>query len=220
MKSDSNIPIIILGAGGHAKVIAEALIQAGFKVKGLTSPDKSRNVTFFGLKVLGTDEILSNFSPSEVMLANGIGTLPGGKLRWKLAKRMRENGFVFTQVIHPSSVVALDVELAEGVQIMAGSVIQTNVRIGQDSIINTGTLIDHDCQIAENCHIAPGVVCSGGVKIGKGTHLGTGTTVIQNISIGRNTVIGAGTTIYKNVAANTKFVQSLQSKTKLVETSN
>lgn len=200
------MPIIILGAGGHAKVVAEALIQAGLEIKGLTSPDKNQNATFFGLKVLGTDEILSTFSPSEVMLANGIGALPGGKLRWQLAKRMREKGFMFTRVIHPSSVVALDVEFAEGVQIMAGTVIQTNVRIGTDSIINTGALIDHDCHIAENCHIAPGVVCSGGVKIRGETHLGTGATVVQNITIGRNTVIGAGSTIYRNVPANTKFI--------------
>ena len=199
-------PVIILGAGGHAKVIADALLQSGHKILGFVIPDKKQETSFYGFSVLSDDDI-DTFQPDSVVLANGIGALPYQGKRRALAARMRDQGYTFTTIIHPSAVVASDVELAEGVQVMAGSVIQSGTKIGIDSIINTGVLLDHDCKIAERCHLAPGVVCSGGVNIGEGTHVGTGVLVIQNISIGKNSVVAAGSVIYKNVLSNETFIQ-------------
>jgi sugar O-acyltransferase (sialic acid O-acetyltransferase NeuD family) len=202
--------VILLGAGGHAKVVAEALIQSGKTILGLVAPDKKKGSKCFGLDVLGNDDELLSYSPREVVLANGIGALPGIVLRWKLAGQMREKGFQFTRVIHPSATIAADVIVGEGAQVMAGSIIQPGSSIAQDSIVNTRVSIDHDCKIGENCHLAPGVILSGCVNIGKGAHLGTGATVIQNISIGANSTVSAGSIVYKDLVNDKMLIQIKQ----------
>ncbi len=207
MNSSFSKPVIILGAGGHAKVVADVLLNSGKNLIGFAAPHKPPGTKFFNLEVLGDEKILSKYPPENILLANGVGAMPYQDQRWKLASRVREKGYSFLTTIHPSSVVAKDVELEEGVQIMAGSVIQPGTRVGRDSIINTGVLLDHDCTISSNCHLAPGVVLSGSVKIGEGSHIGTGTSVIQSISIGKNCVIAAGSIIYKNIPDSSIIIQ-------------
>jgi sugar O-acyltransferase (sialic acid O-acetyltransferase NeuD family) len=192
-------PVIILGSGGHARVILDVLRLTGKDVLGVVTPNRKVDSAFVGLKVLGGDDAIESYSSSDVVLVNGVGALPYQKTRWQLAMRMRKLGFKFLTIIHPSAIVANDVELAEGAQIMAGVVIQPGTTIGRDSIINTGVLVDHDCEISRNCHLAPGVVMSGGVSVGSGTQIGCGTTIIQNISIGEGSLIAAGSVIYRDV---------------------
>jgi sugar O-acyltransferase (sialic acid O-acetyltransferase NeuD family) len=206
----SNKPVLILGAGGHAKVVADALIQTGNEILGFLTPDKIPGSKFFRYGILGDDSVVDKYSPDNVVLANGIGSLPHQHLRWSLAAKMRQKGFTFLTVIHPSTIIANDVRLDEGVQIMAGVVIQPSSHIGKDTIINTGVMIDHDCKVGENCHIAPGVVCSGKVYIASNSHLGTGTAVIQDVSIGENCVIAAGSVIYKDIPSHMKYIQTMQ----------
>lgn len=194
-------PVIILGAGGHAKVIAESLRLSNREILGFVTPELEAGTVYCGATVLGDDTIIYDYTIDEIELANGIGSLPENYHRWKLARLMRDKYYSFTTVIHPNAIVASDVILGEGAQVMAGVVIQSGATVGRDTIINTGAIVDHDCVIAENCHLAPGVVCSGGVSVGRNTHIGTGVKVIQGINIGERSVIGAGSTIYKNVPA-------------------
>ena len=201
-----------MGSGGHAKVVTDALELSGREILGFVTPDLQAGTEFCGKKVLGNDEAINHHSPDEIELINGIGSLPGKRLRWKLAKKMRKQGYIFTSVINPDAVVAPDVSLDEGAQIMAGAVIQPGTTIGKDSIINTGVLIDHDCKIAENCHLAPGVVCSGGVIIGSNTHLGTGTIVIEYRSIGSDCTVAAGSVVYKDIPDGTTLIQTKPNK--------
>lgn len=212
MSSDNTKPAIILGAGGHAKVIAEALLHSQTEILGFVTPDKNIGEKYFGHMVLGDDEIILNYRPDEIILANGIGSLPNSDMRWRVATQMREHGYAFSTIIHPKSIVANDVCLSEGVQLMAGSVVQTGAKIGEDCIINTGVLIDHDCVIEAGCHLAPGVVCSGGVRVGRRVHVGTGTSVINNISIGDNVIIAAGSVVYEDIPRDVRFMQSRSKK--------
>lgn len=207
MNRDKNRPVIILGAGGHATVVADALRQSGRKIIGLLTPDAKPGAELCGSIVLGDDQALDEYSPDAIELANGIGAMPGNNARWHQSAQMRELGYRFISVIHPSAVIAEGVALAEGVQIMAGAVIQPGVGIGRDSIINTGVLLDHDCVIGGSCHIAPGAVCSGGVRMGDGVHLGTGSVIIQGISIGLGSVVAAGSVVYRDISDNTTFIQ-------------
>ena len=202
-----NRPIIVLGSGGHAKVLIEALHQSGLHVIGITDPIMPESSNILGVKVLGNDDVVFNYSPDEVLLVNGIGDMPGTDLRSKLNNCMEEKGFQFTTVIHPSAVIASDVVIDKGTQIMAGVVIQPGVKIGLSCIINTGTNVDHDCVINDYCHLAPGVTLSGNVAIGKRSHIGTGASIIQGVSIGENSIIAAGSIIYKDIPANTKYIQ-------------
>ena len=194
-------PVILLGAGGHAKVLLEALQLEGRNVLGLLTPDLEKGSKHLGLEVLGDDEQLQQFKPSEIDIVNGIGSLPFEQLRWKVSSKMRSWGFRLSTVIHPATVVSSNATLEEGVQIMAGCVIQSGCTIGRDTVINTGTTIDHDCMIGGKTHIAPGCAFSGGVRVGKAVHIGTGCSVIQNIKVGEGAVVAAGTILYQDVEA-------------------
>ena len=208
----SDKPVIIMGAGGHAKVVVDALQLYGREILGFVTPDMKIGTEFCGKKVLGNDEAINHYLPDEVELVNGVGSLPRKNLRWKLADKMRKQGYIFASIIHPDAVIASDIILDEGVQIMAGAVIQSGTKVGQDSIINTGALIDHDCEIADNCHLAPGVICSGGVKIGSNSHLGTGTIVTEFRSIGDNCTVAAGSVVFKDILDNAIFIQTRTNK--------
>ena len=197
--SGQSLPLLILGAGGHAKVLLEALFREQHKIIGVATPHLDSGTDYLGVNVLGSDEAVFEYDIQEVLLINGVGSVPGNQLRWDLSVTMRERGYRFGNVIHPNSTIATDVLLAEGVQLMAGTVIQPGSKIGQDSIINTGSQIDHDSIIGDQCHIAPGVILSGEVQIGDNVHIGTGAKVIQGITIGEGSVIAAGTTVYKDV---------------------
>ena len=207
MTTSNDKPVIILGAGGHAKVVAEVLKVCGHEIIGLLTPDEEPGDRCFGVKVLGDDDAIASFLPDEVVLANGIGFLPGENLRWRLASKMRNQGYNFIKVIHPSAIIAEDIIFGDGVHVLERAVIQPGVMVGRDSIINTGAIINHDCKIGEECHMAPSVTLGGNVVVGSKSYLGIGANVIQNILIGMGSVVGAGSIVCKNLENNVKFIQ-------------
>lgn len=191
------LPIVFLGGGGHAKVLMETLLLQGRDVIGYTSlKDESG-----GLQVnrLGDDRVLAGYDPETILLVNAIGSIKSTLNRRRLFEQFQNNHYHFASVIHPAAVVASDVRIPEGVQIMAGSVVQPGTSLGENTIVNTGALIDHDCVIGAHAHIAPGVVLSGGVHVAEGAHIGTGAVVIQGVAIGANSLVGAGAVIVRDV---------------------
>ncbi len=196
-------PLVMLGAGGHAAVLAEMLLEQKQLLIAVVAPDPIPvNSPLAGLKRITSDEqLLSTYSPEEVELVNGLGSIPGNNLRWKLFEFFSAKGFRFASVISPKANLSNFLELAEGVQIMMGAQVQTNASIGKNTIINTGAIVEHDCKIGAHNHIAPGVTLSGGVITASQVHIGTGASVIQSIKIGKQAVIGAGTSIVRDVAA-------------------
>ena len=200
-------PVIILGAGGHARVIAEALQRSGKAILGLLDARIPAYTAVSGLMVLGGDEHLVDYSPNDVELANGIGSLPGKcEDRLRVFRTYKEKGYGFATVIHPSAVLPEELALGEGAQVMAGAILQPGVAVGINSIINTGAIVDHDCIIGDHCHIAPGTVLSGGVRVGDEAHIGTGAHVIQGMVIGRGAVVAAGATVYRPVAEGVCYI--------------
>jgi UDP-perosamine 4-acetyltransferase len=197
-----SISVIILGAGGHAKVLITALMASSVVIAGIVDSDTALIGTkIFGIPVLGGDGLVVNeFSSSETMLVNGLGSVSLPVKRKQLFENFKSLGYGFVTVIHPSAVIALDVVIDEGAQVMAGAVIQTGTRIGSNCIINTRASVDHDCSIGDHSHIAPGVTLSGGVTVGACSHIGTGATVVQGVSIGAESIIGAGSVVLKDVA--------------------
>ncbi len=195
-------PLIVVGGGGHGRVVLEALRSAGSEVRGVVDRDPAvATLLPKGVPFLGDDAALAAFPPAQYSLVNGIGGIGDGKRR-ALFEKLREQGYAFAPVCHASAVVAHDVDRGEGSQIMAGAVLQPGVRLGADAIINTRAAIDHDCLIGDHCHVAPGVVLCGAVVVGEETHIGAGAIIIQGIRVGRGSVIGAGAIVRRDVGDN------------------
>ena len=193
-------PLLILGGGGHARVLINTLQQSGYSILGITDPDvKKHGSSLEGIAIIGDDSKLSCFSVEEILLVNAIGSVRGTHDRGSLFMNFRQKGFVFAQVIHPAAVVSPGVVLGEGVQVMAGAVIQPGCYIGDNSLINTKVSVDHDCRIGMHVHLAPGVTISGEVTIDDNVHLGCGATVIQGIRLGEGSIIGAGAVVLEDV---------------------
>jgi methionyl-tRNA formyltransferase len=201
-RDNAEKPVIVIGAGGHAKVVIEALRQLGRKIIGLTeSPDYLEDTGPFGVRIIGDDSSLSEYAPDTVRLVNGIGSLPGSNTRWDAFVHFSGKGHRFASVYHPESYIAEDTILGEGCQVMARAVIQPGTRIGRQSIINTSSSIDHDCLLGDNVHVAPGATLCGSVVVGDNVYIGAGATIIQSLSIGENAVVGAGAVVVKDVCA-------------------
>lgn len=196
--------LIIIGAGGHARVVTEALLAAGVEIAGfVTNIDEQGKGAMKGMARIGTDRDLLAQSRDAVQLVNGVGSTGDPQRRIATFETFRAAGFAFATVTHPGAIIASDAILEEGAQIMAGAVLQPGVRVGMNAIVNSGAIIDHDSSIGAHAHIAPGACLAGDVTVGIGTHIGAGATVIQNIKIAEHAVIAAGAVVVKNVAAAT-----------------
>ena len=204
-------PIVILGGGGHARVVIDALRCAGHVIAGVIDPKPDVAKTLpSGITWLGKD--LSQVRAAEVQLAIGVGSIDVGAKnpRPNLFNEAKAGGFTILSFRHPSAIVAGDVALGEGAQVMAGAILQSGIRLGVNCIVNTGASLDHDCRIGDHVHIAPGAVLSGTVEVGDGCHLGTGAIVIQNIRIGAGAMIAAGAIITKDVPPSARVMPGPQ----------
>ncbi len=200
------ISVIVLGGGGHARVIVDSLKLLGVPVLGFTSPQGESDPLIKSITYLGDDEAVFQYYPDNVRLVNGVGSVGRPTLRRHLYDVFTARGYSFLPVVHPSAVLASDTQLSDGAQCMAGAIIQTGSYIGRNSIVNTKASVDHDCLIGDHVHIAPGVTLSAGVKVGNGVHIGTGAVVIQYIEIGAGSVIGAGAVVTRDISPHIKVV--------------
>ena len=199
----SQLPFVIVGAGGHASVVAASLRAMSAPIRGMTDRDRSRTgSTAIGVPILGDDGVLERLGPDAVHLANGIGVQPrsggsdppdpGTAHRRLIFIRLTATAFYFPPIVHPSAVIADAAEIANGAQIMAGAVIQPRTVVGENAVVNSSASIDHDCRIEAHAFIAPGVVLCGDVSVGAGTFIGAGAVILPGVSIGENALVGAG----------------------------
>jgi len=189
--------IVLAGGGGHAKVIIDALRSSGeFEIDGITDSNLLRGTAVLGVKVIGTDDALSEAFAAGVKKAFiAVGSIGDYEPRKKIYALLKKIGFALPVIVHPKAVVAGDVLFGEGAFVAAGAVINPGTKIGKNAIINTRSSVDHDCVIGDFVHVAPGATLSGGVSVGEGTHIGTGASVTQYIRIGKRCMVGAGTTL-------------------------
>jgi UDP-perosamine 4-acetyltransferase len=201
------MPVLIIGGGGHAKVLIDVLRLRSFEILGIVDTDPARTGTAVaGIPVLGDDAVLDRYEPGKIALVNAVGSVGVPKSRRDVFELFKSKGFTFVTVIHPSAVIASDVEFGEGAQVMAGAVIQPGSSLGRNSIVNTRASVDHDCAIGAHVHLAPGVTLSGGVRIGDVVHVGTAATVIQGVTIGPATLIAAGAVVIDDLAGNAEYL--------------
>lgn len=195
-----SLPLIVIGAGAHGRVLADTLRVCGRKVLGfLDARPDLQGAQVDGLPILGGDEHLECHDPQAVMLANGIGSAGSTEARRRVYERIKAAGFQLETVRHPATTMSDSVVLKVGAQVMAGAVLQTGVVVGENTLVDIGVLLDHDCVIGAHCHLAPGVVFSGTVRMGDGCHVGTGAKFIQGLTIGAGALIAAGAVVVRDV---------------------
>ncbi|WP_084413276.1 acetyltransferase [Desulfovirgula thermocuniculi] len=193
--------IIIIGAGGHALMIASIIEELGaFAIVGYTAPAPGKGPLSGRYKYLGDDEVLPGMLKRGVNLAAmGVGGTGDNRLRSELFVNITSMGFEFPPLQHPRAIVAPGVELNSGSVIAPGAVIGPGAKIGVNVIVNSGAVIEHECLLGDHVHVAPGSILCGGVKIDRLAHVGAGAVVIQGISIGEGAIIGAGAVVVKDV---------------------
>lgn len=202
-----NKPVIVIGAGGHAKVVVDALLAVQALLVGITDADRNKKgERLMGISVLGGDDVLADYPPETVDLVLGVGSVRVSNHRQTLFEKLKAAGYRFRTVVHPSAVVSSQVLLGEGCQVMAGAVIQADATLGANVLVNTRVAVDHDCRIGDHVHLGPGSVLCAGVDVGTGAHLGSGSTILQGVRIGRAVQVGAGALIIRHCADGTCHV--------------
>ena len=182
--------LVVIGAGGHAKVVVDTCRAAGWTVLGTADANPHRTV--FGLPHLGPPEKLWVESGVRAVIAVGSNTA-----RRNIARRL-ERCLNWTSVVHPAATVSPSARVEEGVVIFAGAVVQTDTVVRRHAILNTGCRVDHDNTVGAFCHVAPGAVLAGEVTLGEGVFIGTGAVVAPNLNLGEWGTIGAGAAVVRD----------------------
>jgi sugar O-acyltransferase (sialic acid O-acetyltransferase NeuD family) len=194
--------LIVIGAGGHAKVLLDLLSVLGRTVLGLTDRDNARTgEIMLGVPILGDDAILAAHDKNQVALVNAIGSTGSTVTRAAIFRVLAGRGFRFETLLHPTSCLSRHATVGEGVQVMAGAIVQTSACIGANVIINSGAIVEHDCEVGAHCHLAPGAILSGGVVLEEGVHIGAGAVVRQGIRIGANAIVASGAAVVRDIAS-------------------
>lgn len=195
--------IVIIGAGGHAKVCLEIFRSMGERVAYCVS-DKSTFPQCLGVPVLhGEHNLLQLRSQGYYRAFIGIGD---NALRLTLAEQAARYGYILVNAISPNAIISLTAQIGLGVAVMPGSVINADTLIGDLSIINTSASIDHDCYIGKAVHIGPHCALAGNVIVGNYSFLGIGSKVIPRIKVGQGVTTGAGSVIINDIESHTTVV--------------
>jgi sugar O-acyltransferase (sialic acid O-acetyltransferase NeuD family) len=196
--------LVVVGAGGHGRVLIDAILKAGWIVDGIVDPLLVKKSRFRDIEVLGDDGWFDEASSKDVLLFNGVGANPDVTSRQAVFESLCKRGWDFGTLIHPFTSIGVEVMLGAGSQVMAGVVLQPGTCIAKNVVINSGALVDHDCCIGNHVFVAPGVVICGNVTVGDSTFLGVGCKIIPNIKIGSNVVVAAGSVVTRDIPNQSK----------------
>jgi sugar O-acyltransferase (sialic acid O-acetyltransferase NeuD family) len=192
--------VLILGAGGHGRVVLDILLQSGrHQVVGFL--DSNRDIhgrRVDGLPVLGAIDDLTALA-EKLQVAGVIVAIGDNGVRRGLARDVDAAGLDLINAIHPSAALARNATLGRNVVVAAGVVVCAHCQIGDSVILNTGCIIDHQTMIGEGAHVCPGVRIAGRVKVEPGTFIGIGATIIPKITLGCECIVGAGAVVIEDI---------------------
>ncbi len=196
-----NKPLILIGGGGHATVLAELANDLQLPMLGFTEAQAhDRHSLLTGLDFLGDDSVIfSSHKPDEIRLINGLGSTGKIKRRETLFSHFTAEGYGFTDLIHPTSYLSPSLSHGQGLQALAGAIINTGARLGDNVLINSRALVEHHCVIGSHSHIASGAVLCGTCQIGESVHIGAGAVINQGITIGDGAIIASGAVVIADV---------------------
>ena len=183
--------LIIIGAGGHGKVIADAALKNGYT--NICCVDDHATGDVMGFPIIGTTADVECLNDGNTDFVIGIGN---NAIRKTIAEIHNVN---WVSIVHPSAQIGFDAEIGKGTVVMANAVVNVCAKIGEHCIINTGAIVEHDNVIENYAHISPNVALGGTVRIGSLTHVGIGATVKNNTEICSDCTIGAGAVVIKSI---------------------
>lgn len=187
--------LVIIGASGHGKVIADIAVKCGYQdIVFLDDNEKVKECAGF--------PVIGKVSDAVTMNDDKIVAIGNAEIRQKIQNQLSN----LVTLIHPNAVVSRRVEIGEGTVIMAGAVINSDVVIGKGCIINTGASVDHDCKLRDFDHVSVGAHVAGTVSIGSKTWIDAGATVSNNVSICDHCMIGAGAVVVNDVVNSGTYV--------------
>ena len=187
--------LIIIGASGHGKVVADIAIKMN-KWQSIAFLDDDESIkTSMGLEVISNTTDAFTYKDKADFFV-GIGS---NAIREKIQEKLIDEELNVVSLIHPSAVIGTDVEIGIGTVVMAGVVINSSSRIGKGCIINTSSSLDHDNMIEDYVHISPGVNMAGTVKVGNGSWIGIGSVISNNVNICSGCKVGAGAVVVKDI---------------------
>lgn len=201
--------LLILGAGGHAKVVAETSIACGVASRVAFLDDRCASLDscqpFLGWPVMGPlalsmqVETAAQFDAAAVAIGHAVS-----RLHW--VQQLQDAGYHLPVLIHPTAWVSQSAQLGPASVVFAQAAVQAKVSIGAGAILNTGCSVDHDAQLADAVHICPGARLAGEVKVGARSWIGIGASVIQQVRIGSDVTVGAGAAVVRDLPSSVTAV--------------
>jgi len=191
--------ILVVGAGGHAKVVLDVLRAMGMPVAGVTDPQRPPGDLFEGVPCLGDDGAWADLFRSG--LREAIVAVGDNARRRAAAAELRSLGFRLENALHPSALISPSARLGTGIAAMPGAIVNAASTIGDDVILNTAATVDHDCRIGAGAHVAPGAHLAGYVTVGEGVLIGVGAVVGRGrqLAIGDSAIVGSGAVVFTDV---------------------
>jgi sugar O-acyltransferase (sialic acid O-acetyltransferase NeuD family) len=196
----SNERVVVLGAGGHAKVIISTLYTSGYQVEAVFDDDPTKH----GSQIMGSPIKGMLSEAAEQGVSYGVIAVGDNGTRKAISERIMD--LPWLAIVHPHAYVDPSVRLGEGTVVCAGVVLQAETVVGRHVIINTGATIDHDCVLGDFVHVAPGANLAGDVTVDEGVLIGIGSATIPGVHIGAWSVIGAGSAIVRDVEMHSTVV--------------
>ena len=193
-----NNRLIIIGAGGHGKVVADNALKNGYF--NINFVDDHAMGTCMGFPIIGTSAEINHLNDGKTDFVIGVGN---NDLRKRIAGKYDVN---WVTLIHPSAQIAVNTSIGKGTVVMAGTIINAGATVGAHCIINSGAIVEHDNLIGDYVHISPRAALGGTVRVGDLTHIGIGAVVKNNIAVCDHCVIGAGAVVVKEIKDSGTYV--------------
>lgn len=187
--------LVVYGAGGHGRVVADAAQAAELEVMGFLDDTVPAGGEVLGWRVLGNADWLRG--RQGVAVALGIGA---NDVRKQVAAKLHDLGAALATVVHPTAVVSPYAQLGPGVVVFALAVVNVGARVGRGAIVNTGSILEHDVEIGDFAHVASNAALGGAARVGADAMLGTGAVLLPGRVVGDRSIVGAGAVVSRDVA--------------------